>query len=156
MTVWSKLIKRELFINNNIVFPENIFYGEDLITSLKLVYFAKKIGKINEALYNYVQHESQGTKKIDRAKRFLDSYNYYLEMEKFIKEKEIYSKFKNDLLNRKCRLYEKVFAKKYRDTDIYKLMKENLSNEDKKELFKSEYYQNMNLIKKLRFKLRLN
>lgn len=156
MNIWSKIVRTELFIKNDIIFPEHIFYGEDLVTSLKLVYFAKKIGKINEALYNYVQHESQGTKKIDRTKRFLDSYNYYLEMEKFIKEKEIYSKFKNDLLSRKCRLYEKVFAKKYRGTDIYKLMKENLSNEDKKELFKSEYYQNMNLIKKLRFRIRLN
>ena len=118
MTVWSKLIKRELFINNNIAFPENIFYGEDLITSLKLVYFARKIGKLNEALYNYVQHETQGTRKINKEKKFEDSYKYYLEMDRFIKSKGIYFEFKNDLLNRKCRLYEKVFAKKYRSREV--------------------------------------
>ena len=38
----------------------------------------------------------------------------------------------------------------------YKLMKEDLFDKDKKELFESKYYQNMNLIKKLRFRLRLN
>lgn len=156
MNIWSKIVKTELFIKNDVIFPEYIFYGEDLVTSLKLVYFAKKIGKINEALYNYVQHESQGTKKIDKAKRFLDSYNYYLEMEKFIKEKGMYSTFKNDLLNRKCRLFEKVSAKKYENTEVYKKIRENMTLENKTEFLECEYYKKLNIIKKLRFRLRLN
>ena len=42
MNIWSKIVKTELFIKNDVIFPEYIFYGEDLVTSLKLVYFAKK------------------------------------------------------------------------------------------------------------------
>ena len=63
-SIWGKLIKKEIFIKNNIKFPENIFMGEDLLTSLKLLFFSKKIGKLNKAFYNYVQHENQGTKII--------------------------------------------------------------------------------------------
>lgn len=156
MNIWSKIVKRELFTNNKIMFPEDIFYGEDLVTSIKLVYFARKIGKLNEALYNYVQHETQGTKNLNKEKRFWDSYKYYLEMEKFIKEKGIYSEFKDVLLSRKCRLYEKVSAKKYRNTKTYKELNKSLTQEDKTDFFKCEYYKKMNIIKKLRFYIRLN
>lgn len=34
ISIWGKLTKKEIFINNNIKFPENIFMGEDLLTSL--------------------------------------------------------------------------------------------------------------------------
>ena len=156
MTVWSKLIKKDLFTTNNVIFPEDIFYGEDLITSLKLGYFAKRIGKLNEVLYNYVQHETQGTKQINREKRFSDSYSYYIKMEKFLKERNMYFKFKSELLNRKCRLYEKILAKKYKNTEIYKKIKKNLSLEEKEEFLQCEYYKKMNIIKKIRFRLRTN
>lgn len=54
--VWNKLIKRELYVKNKILHPENVTLGEDLSTTPRLAYYAKRIGKINEAYIHYIQN----------------------------------------------------------------------------------------------------
>ena len=95
ISIWGKLIKKELFKDKKIIFPENIFMGEDLLTSLKLVFFSKKIEKLNKAFYNYVQHENQGTKITKKEKAYEDLFYLYMEIEKFLKKQNIFFKYKN-------------------------------------------------------------
>jgi len=52
--VWNKLIKRELYLRNNISFPCNYGMGEDL-TMIKLFAFTDKICYLPKALYHYAQ-----------------------------------------------------------------------------------------------------
>lgn len=66
---WNKLYKKNLF--KGIEFPLNIKY-EDLSTILKVFYKAKKITKLNSALYNYLINENGETQTIDY--RNFDSY----------------------------------------------------------------------------------
>lgn len=52
--VWNKLVKRTLYTDNNILFPDGINMGEDM-TIIKLFCHARKVVHINEAFYHYVQ-----------------------------------------------------------------------------------------------------
>ncbi len=52
--VWNKLVKRELYHENDIVFPEGYGMGEDMTMILPFA-FAKKIKYIPKAFYHYVK-----------------------------------------------------------------------------------------------------
>lgn len=61
--LWNKLIKTSLYRENGINFPENIKCGEDRVILPKLLYFAKKIIKINKAYYHYIFNPKSLSKK---------------------------------------------------------------------------------------------
>jgi glycosyltransferase involved in cell wall biosynthesis len=50
---WNKLIRRNLYTDHKIVILDN--YWEDMISSVQLFYYAKKIAYIPKAYYHYVQ-----------------------------------------------------------------------------------------------------
>lgn len=70
---WNKLIKREIIINNNILFNPKISLGEDLIFNLTCMKYANKINIINERLYNYVVTTSGLSEKRRNIKDFLNN-----------------------------------------------------------------------------------
>lgn len=88
--VWDKVVKRELYIKNKIKFIEGIFLGEDILTTLRIAYFAKKVGKLNKAYVHYVQHESQGTSKGKLGNKINDLYLVCKNLKEFF-EKENYT-----------------------------------------------------------------
>lgn len=51
--IWNKLIKKKLFVKNNIYFPDGINNGEDYIVLPKLLLFANKIAFIETCTYYY-------------------------------------------------------------------------------------------------------
>lgn len=55
---WNKLIKRELYVKNNIKYNESIYIFEDNEIILKLAYYSNKINKLNKAFYHYIRHNS--------------------------------------------------------------------------------------------------
>ena len=55
--VWNKLIKRELYINNHILFPEGHGMGEDM-TIIRLFACARKVAYAQGAYYHYVKINS--------------------------------------------------------------------------------------------------
>lgn len=52
--VWNKLIKRELYTDNNINFPEKYGMGEDM-TIMRLFACARQVTYVSKALYYYVK-----------------------------------------------------------------------------------------------------
>jgi len=52
--VWNKLVKRSLYVDNQISFPDGFGMGEDM-TMIQLFSFAGKVCYIPVALYHYVQ-----------------------------------------------------------------------------------------------------
>ena len=65
--VWNKLFKRSLYIDNGIWHPEQISVGEDLATTPRLIYYAKRIRRIEKAYVHYIQRRSSimnSTKKL--------------------------------------------------------------------------------------------
>lgn len=52
--VWNKLVKRRLYVDNNIHFPSGYAMGEDM-TMMMLFHFALKVAYMPKAFYHYVQ-----------------------------------------------------------------------------------------------------
>lgn len=52
--VWNKLVKRELYVENNVTFPSGYAMGEDM-TMMMLFVHAKKVAYLPEAFYHYVK-----------------------------------------------------------------------------------------------------
>ena len=48
------MFKRNLLTDNEITFYKNISYGEDLIMSPRLIYYAKSISYVDKPLYHYL------------------------------------------------------------------------------------------------------
>ncbi|WP_159634904.1 glycosyltransferase family 2 protein [Sphingobacterium composti Ten et al. 2007 non Yoo et al. 2007] len=62
--VWNKLVKLDLYKSNNIFFPEGYNMGEDM-TMIKLFVHALRVTYLTEALYHYMQINTNAyTKKI--------------------------------------------------------------------------------------------
>lgn len=55
--VWNKLIKRSLYTSNTIEPIEGLNMCEDMAVIYRLLYFAKKISYVNQALYFYIQRK---------------------------------------------------------------------------------------------------
>ena len=84
----SKLIKREIYIKNNIFHPEKISLGEDLFTITKLALISLRIGKLNKILYHYVLNINSITNSLKSKK--LNNLNLgFQEINKFIIERKI-------------------------------------------------------------------
>lgn len=52
--VWNKLIKRSLYVENQICFPDGLGMGEDM-TIIKLFCHACRVVHVNDAFYHYTQ-----------------------------------------------------------------------------------------------------
>lgn len=65
--VWCKFIRRDMFTRNGVRFIEGISYGEDYVTSPRVAYYARKVVKLDAALYNYVVYNTGSiTRNINR------------------------------------------------------------------------------------------
>lgn len=65
---WARVWKRELYINNNIRYPDRAFYGEDLQTSGKLFALAESIVYLPEHLYRYLDRPGSLMNTADPAR----------------------------------------------------------------------------------------
>lgn len=89
-SVWNKLIRTELYKKNKIFHPTEISIGEDLCTSPKLMFFAKKIIKHNKAYYHYIQNpKSMIREKIQNLKKIKEIYFVVKNLEEFFIFKNI-------------------------------------------------------------------
>lgn len=56
--VWNKLVKRSLYVDNGISFPERYDMGEDM-TMIRLLFYAKRVAYVPSGLYYYVKREGE-------------------------------------------------------------------------------------------------
>ena len=92
VSAWSKLIKKSLFINNNIQFPNNQCY-EDHTTMTKLFYYADNINYLEKTFYNYYKNENTITSSINK-KKIDDIFLVARDLEIFLIQKNLFEKFK--------------------------------------------------------------
>lgn len=94
--VWNKLFKKSLLKNNQIEFPLNTHYCEDLVFSFKNLVLTKNISIVQRPLYNYILHGNNSIynldKKLDIKISFLEIYSY-LEKNNFLKDKYVMKYF---------------------------------------------------------------
>lgn len=95
--IWNMIVKREIYIDNNLKFPVNISYCEDFWLSVRLFYYARKIVKVDEALYFYNQMNVNSIMHGINLRAESDERWAYLDTIQFFKEKGVYNEYKKTM-----------------------------------------------------------
>lgn len=85
-SVCFKLIRRSVFLKNEIWFPENYRYSEDTPTSVALFLQAEKVALVHEPLYNYI-HENDSLTSSYSLKKAEDLLLNMKEIEEMVAKK---------------------------------------------------------------------
>ena len=110
----NRLIKKSLYIDNNIIHPENISLGEDLVTTPRLSFYADKIGFINKSYYNYIQN-SQSIMNSNAVYRIYEIINVFDILDGFFIENQVAM----DTSYLKAYYYSVLISKDYNIRDPY-------------------------------------
>ena len=94
-TVWRKAYKRSVFIDNNIKFPERLWY-EDLATVCNLAPYVNRIGYLNKKLYYYVQHPNSITHSSNTT-RMMEIVNAFDIVEAYFKNNGYFERYYAEL-----------------------------------------------------------
>ncbi|MGJ1262579.1 glycosyltransferase family 2 protein [Sphingobacterium spiritivorum] len=86
--VWNKMYKRDLFLVNQIRFPDGRDMWEDLYTNIRLFYFANKVVYIDKAFYHYNQDNTKSLGKSLNHKKLSDIISNTNATVQFIKAQE--------------------------------------------------------------------
>ena len=92
----NKLIRRNLFIEYNILPIDGLNMREDLSVMYRLLYFAKKLAYINQPFYNYVLHEGSLSSLRMSEKQQKNAQDLIVNMNEFCAKEQIHD---NDLLD---------------------------------------------------------
>lgn len=69
--VWNKLVKRSLYVDNDIQFPAGHSMGEDM-TMIRLAACAQKVAYVDKALYHYVRNNSEAMTQVYNELHLVD------------------------------------------------------------------------------------
>lgn len=100
----NKLLKREIFVKNNIRTFKDINFGEDYMIISKFAYYANTISKVDEALYYYSQTNPNSYTTQKLSKKNIDSIVFVLNnLTDFFKTKQDYHLYEEVLLQGKLK-----------------------------------------------------
>lgn len=81
--VWNKIVKRTIYNDNNIFFPEGHSMGEDM-TMIRLISKIKKVAYINKPLYHYIRTNSEALTYLYSSKSLSDVLYNTSQTEKYV------------------------------------------------------------------------
>lgn len=102
---WNKLVRRELYIKNNVSFPSGISLCDDLYVTFKLVFLANKVVQVNQPLYHYNQLNIHSITSNHTLKSFEDKLIVNNEIILFLQQKGADKEYQN-LIN-----FYKIYSK---------------------------------------------
>jgi glycosyltransferase involved in cell wall biosynthesis len=119
--LWNKMFKRELFIHEECQPPsQGMVYLEDRYMTTRFYYFAKKIVKVNQALYHYNQYNLNSITKSKNKIHFENLILFWKDLDKFLIEKNIYKQYYAQTNHSKIIGKARIMV----DTHSYKIRKE--------------------------------
>lgn len=133
-SLWCEIVKRSLYINNNINFEPNINMGEDLLVNTKLFFFARSFSYINDALYHY-RHTDTSICAVRSSESVSSDIKVASLIDEFITTHGVKTTYYNELLYRKFLAKMPLWSSKSH-RDIVKW--ENTFIESNKHIF--DYY----------------
>lgn len=78
-SLWNKLIKREFLIKNQVLLPQDLYYGEDLASLFLIASLTPTVSVITEVLYNYYLRPSSVSNKKGTSIYTLPKSLYYIQ-----------------------------------------------------------------------------
>lgn len=146
LTSCSKIIKKDLFIQNNVFYPEEIKRCEELTVIPVLAYLALKTVSIDTALYHYCQRKTSASNTVNgnidffditfnKFSQKIDKAKYYKELEFRAIDHLLYGKvlvmLKMKKSSKEIKMYIKNFKKQYPN------------------FYKNKYLKNFNILKRI-------
>ncbi|EPF7489887.1 MULTISPECIES: glycosyltransferase family 2 protein [Morganellaceae] len=110
----NRLIRTSLYKDNDILHPENISLGEDLVTTPRLSFYSKKIGIIDKAYYNYIQNP-ESIMNSGTIRKIYDMINVFSILDDFFEQKKI--NMNTSYL--KAYYYSTLISRKYDVNDVF-------------------------------------
>lgn len=89
--IWGRLIKRSLYVDNDIRCLEGVNYGEDYAIIPKLVYYANKIVSVNAPLYHYVRYNVGSYTSSFNIKNIENLFAVYTSLYSFFERKGVFA-----------------------------------------------------------------
>lgn len=115
--VWNKLVKRSLYVNNNICFPSGYNMGEDM-TMILLFTYANRVAYVPKAYYHYVKSNSNAITKETSILKY-DALRYNVQrISEFLKRKY------GNILNQEIAFMQLEAKFPFLIVGLYKLWKE--------------------------------
>ena len=124
-TVWGKVFKKNIILNNNIEFKKDLFGIDDIFFILEYVYVANKIFVSNDTTYFYVQGRKGQTTYTRKRDMVYGNVNFIFHVKKFLSEKNIFDEYKW-YIDRK--IFDIFIGTNFAQIDISKLSKKDVDN----------------------------
>lgn len=96
-SVCNMLVKKNLYLEHDLRFPENIMHREDFYMSVILHFYASKVKKINKALYYYNRSNPGSILSSANGNTLNEVLFCDLSIIEFFKEKNIFSSFEKEM-----------------------------------------------------------
>lgn len=99
----NKLVRKSMFAESNIRFPDGLNMCEDLLVSIQLLYHAKGIVYIDDSCYHYIKHkpDSISTVNITKPNVNMEWIENLKTIEQFLKQKGLSEELEENLTKRK-------------------------------------------------------
>lgn len=153
--MWTKLIRKNYILENNILFPSNISYGEDLAFVSSLFIHKPKTCYLDKNIYNYYIRSNSITNKISNkifdifiATNFIreelcknNIFDDYEEEYKFMVFSHLFSKVLSNVTIKDKKIHKELYMK-FIDKDI-----------DYNNPYIKDYIRNMNIFRRIQTRL---
>lgn len=95
--LWNKLYRRNIIVENNIKFNDQLSLGEDILFNLDYLKHVKRISTVNSNLYNYVIfNEGKSLSTKFNKNRIYAQIKVYTEIEQLLSKNNLYNEKNKD------------------------------------------------------------
>lgn len=95
--LWNMIISRELLLAHNLHSPQGITYCEDFYLTVRILFYANKIVKINDAFYYYNRANNSSIMHKLSEKDALDERNTYLDTIEFFTKNGVLTNYQKEM-----------------------------------------------------------
>lgn len=95
--LWNMIAKRDLYLAYGLQCPGHITYCEDFHLSVRLLYHARKIIKVNEALYDYNQRNQSSAMRNRGPRQEKDEQTVCLDLIDFFSKEGVLADYKQEM-----------------------------------------------------------
>lgn len=124
--VWDKIYNRNFLLKNNIKFPTDNFYKEDVIFTFRCLFRAKKISILDEFLYTYKINSIKYNDAKFQKDEIFDCFEMFSTIAKDLKELQLFDKYSYAFMNWEIyslQFYYKILEQRYHEEFFRKLQK---------------------------------
>jgi glycosyltransferase involved in cell wall biosynthesis len=134
-SVCDKLIRRDIY--QRVILPKNN-YGEDKVITIQTIYYAEKIGYVQDCLYHYRKNQESICSSKRQADKTIDEYHNFIVILKFLSDKELIPAVEHELRYRVNTL-KLSFLKDKKLRKTFNTILEDFYPESTDNLFKNIY-----------------